>query len=66
MRAHIATLAVALGLVYCTNAAPRYSCFDPPGEDQTNPLGEGMEDIVEDECCVALVDERWVHSSDDE
>lgn len=59
MRADIATLAVALGLVSCVNAAPRYSCFDPPaGDGQTNPLGEGMEDIVEDECCEALVDER--------
>lgn len=59
MRAEIATLAVALGLVGCANAVtPTYSCFDPPGEGQTNPLGEGMEDVVEDECCEALMDER--------
>ena len=59
MLTNIFTLAVAFGLVCCANAAPRYSCFDPPArEDQTNPLGEGMEDIVEDECCEALVDER--------
>ncbi|CAN0308367.1 unnamed protein product, partial [Laminaria digitata] len=57
MRSSIATLAVALGLVCCASAAPAFSCFDPPDEDQTNPLGEGMEDVVEEECCEALVDE---------
>lgn len=50
---------IALGLVCGAKAAPTYSCFDPPSvEDQTNPLGEGMEDVVEDECCEALVDTR--------
>ena len=58
MRSDITTLAVALGLVCCAKAAPTFSCFDPPDEGQTNPLGEGMEDVVETECCEALVDER--------
>ena len=58
MRSDITTLAVALGLVCCAKAAPTFSCFDPPDEGQTNPLGEGMEDVVGAECCEALVDER--------
>ena len=58
MRSAIATLAIALGLVWCASAAPTFSCFDPPSQDMSNPLGEGMEDVVEDECCEALVDER--------
>ena len=58
MRADIASLAIALGLVCCASAAPTFSCFDPPDEGQTNPLGEGMEDVVGAECCEALVDER--------
>eukprot|EP00904_Undaria_pinnatifida_P005989 jgi/Undpi1/251/HiC_scaffold_1.g00248.m1 len=61
MRSAITTLAVGVGLVSCVSAvAPTYSCFDPPGEGQTNPLGEGMEDVVEDECCEALIDESDV------
>ena len=60
MRADMATvaIAVALGLVCSAQAAPpTYSCFDPPGEGQSNPLGEGLEDVVEEECCEALIDE---------
>lgn len=57
MRSSIASLAMALGFVCCANAAPTYSCFTVPEEGQTNPLGEGMEDVVESECCEALVDE---------
>lgn len=58
MRADIVAL-LALGLVCGAKAgAPTYSCFDPPDEGQTNPLGEGMEHIVEDECCELLTDER--------
>eukprot|EP00904_Undaria_pinnatifida_P006022 jgi/Undpi1/254/HiC_scaffold_1.g00251.m1 len=60
MRADIATLAITLGLVCCAKAAPTFSCFDPPDEGQTNPLGEGLEDVVEEECCEALVDESDV------
>ena len=57
MRTDIVSL-VTLGLVCGANAAaPTYSCFDPPDEGQTNPLGEGM-DIVESECCEALTDGR--------
>ncbi|CAM9980735.1 unnamed protein product [Ectocarpus fasciculatus] len=58
MRSDIATV-VAFGLlsVCPISAAPTYSCFDPPDEGQTNPLGEGMEDVVESECCEALIDE---------
>lgn len=55
------TIALALGLVCGTQAgAPTYSCFDPPDEGQTNPLGEGFEDVVGAECCEALIDERSV------
>lgn len=59
MRSDIATV-VAFGLLSAcpVSAAPTYSCFDPPDEGQTNPLGEGMEDVVESECCEALIDER--------
>lgn len=59
MRSDIATI-IAFGLSLCSvvNAAPTYSCFDPPDEGQTNPLGEGMEDVVGSECCEALIDER--------
>lgn len=59
MRTEIAValaLGLAIGNVYA--AAPTYSCFDPPDEGQTNPLGEGMEDVVGAECCEALTDER--------
>ncbi|CAM9939555.1 unnamed protein product [Scytosiphon promiscuus] len=59
MRSDIATI-IAFGLGVCSMAnaaAPTYSCFDPPDEGQTNPLGEGMEDVVESECCEALIDE---------
>ncbi|CAN0097316.1 unnamed protein product [Ectocarpus sp. 6 AP-2014] len=58
MRSDIATV-IAFGLlsVCPVSAAPTYSCFDPPDEGQTNPLGEGMEDVVESECCEALIDE---------
>lgn len=58
MRADIASLAIVLGVVYSASAAPTFSCFNPPDEGQANPLGEGMEDVVEAECCEALVDER--------
>ena len=58
MRSDIGSLAIALGLVCCASAAPTFPCFDPPDADQTNPLGEGLEDVVEAECCEALVDER--------
>lgn len=52
-------IALALGFVCNTNAAaPTYSCFDPPDEGQSNPLGEGMEEVVGAECCEALIDER--------
>lgn len=59
MRSDIATI-IAFGLSFCSvvHAAPTYSCFDPPDEGQTNPLGEGMEDVVGSECCEALIDER--------
>lgn len=53
-----AAIVFVLGVVCGTYAAPpRYSCFDPPGVNQTNPLGEGFEDVVEEECCEALIDE---------
>ena len=58
MRTEIVAL-VTLGLVCCSNAAaPAFSCFKPPDEGQTSPLGEGMEDVVESACCEALTDER--------
>lgn len=54
-------VAVAMGLVCGSQAAaPLYSCFDPPDEGQTNPLGEGFEDVVGSDCCEALTDERCV------
>lgn len=64
MRSDVAAI-IAFGLTVCcvaNAAAPTYSCFDPPDEGQTNPLGEGLEDVVESECCEALIDERWVES----
>lgn len=52
-------IASAMGIICGANAAaPTYSCFDPPDEGQTNPLGEGFEDVVGAECCEALTDER--------
>lgn len=58
MRADIVAL-VALGLVSgASAAAPTFSCFNPPDEGQTTPLGEGNEDLVESACCEELTDER--------
>eukprot|EP00903_Cladosiphon_okamuranus_P014672 g13599.t1 len=58
MRSEIATIvAFGLSLASIVHAAPTYSCFDPPDEGQTNPLGEGMEDVVGADCCAALIDE---------
>ncbi|CAM9699930.1 unnamed protein product [Choristocarpus tenellus] len=51
---------LGLALLACSTTfagTPLYSCFDLPGVGQTNGLGEGMEDLVEEECCNALINE---------